>query len=513
MAGSFGGVSSEDLTILKLAKKLAAGVLDELSDWVVLFGFLLNGDDYWFKTSLAIQLTNMLISGIMLSTWAAGVWGPNSPSLGLGMKTLLLVLCGGFAPVAVGVIAKTTDNANIAYEDLKYFQALALFLETLPQTTLQAYVGISYGEFPGGRYSIDDSQLGVSDYGLLISMIIGFWSAGQAYAGIFRLVVDEQIDHSLTAYKVVSVAYRAVQTATFVLWSAFMYCKYKSGGYIAFCISYAFYIIIGAIEESGWLYSDILDNPGTGCAQLHCRNVLKMYLCGVCGSTVDPAERSRAGSLCEVNARTVFALFFFTLYMFSIQAAFFWGDGVKNNDYASRDTSLGECRLLDYAMCSAMLQSSCTDTSCDAAGYRYVSAGKATCYEVDTNAECLSSYSSSFTCAEGSGTCASMDLSDTVIQECNARAVDGQKKVDGSSGACVTDPIYHPGYCSHPDSGTITKAKCEDAGFGWVQQQAFQCEDRGWVSVAWWSFGLFYLLAIVKWTLDPEERRRLEFCV
>lgn len=504
-----GGIDSGDITLFKVLKKVSVGTIDEISDWVVLVGFAVAGDVYWFKTSLAIQSVNTFISGIMLATWATGVWGQNSPNLSLGAKAPLLVLCGGFAPAAVGAIALLREDPNITYEDLKYFQAVALFLETLPQTTLQAYVGISYGEFPDGRYSLNDTHLGFSNYLLLASLVIGFWSAGQAYADIFRLVADNHIDHGWSAYKVVSYAYRAVQAATFVLWSAFMYCKYKSGGFIAFGFSYIFYIMMGIIEESRF---DLSLKGGEATCGGMCRNCLSLS-CFLCGLTFHPDQRERLGCL-EFNVRTLFAWLFFAFYMFAIQASFYWGSptGVTN-DYGSRDTSLGQCELLDFSMCSTIIQSSCTETTCDAAGYRYRKRGEGICYEINANSDCLNDHSYAFSCAQSAITCAAMDLSDTLVQQCNARLVNGQNQVDAATGACVADPAYHHGGCVHPDSGKMDKATCEDAGFGWVQQQYFRCEDRGWTTVAWWTFGMFYLLGIMKWMLDPDDRRELICCV
>ena len=405
----------------KMLMKIVMPTYDQLSDWIVAFNFKAAGDVLWYQNALIIQLLSIGVSGIALATWGCGMWGANSPNL--GSKATPLILCGGFAPAVVAYLAWKNDNAGMLEEDLKYFLALELFVEGLPQSTLQSYVGISYGRFDFGT--------SVFDLFLFVTFIVGMLQAGQTYAEIFRLKIEHEIFREWTLYRVICILYRTAQTTSFVLWSALMYCGFKSGGYWVFGLSTFFYYLIGIVDETGgW----------TRCRGPPCVQACLGGYFGCCKKNPQGNEKCEYGE-CRMPTSSFFTIFIYTFYMLGVIAAFYWGRH-RSNDYAKLDTNLGSCGLYNYSTCVAKFRSPCNETGCEAAGYRFSA------------------------------------INDT--------------------------DLWHPGNCIHP--GELNKQQCEDAGFVWDQQVRFNCRDRDWTNnVAWWSFGSFYILALLKWWLEPED--------
>ncbi len=157
---------------LALLCSLTLPMINVATDWAVTFSFYINGDMNWFKTSLTIQLLSGSLSGTLLagvdlhaklgktsrltplsgisfmsliahSGMAGGTGMAQFRSYPLG---LVLGLLGLSHLVHVGVCLSGHMSSAHILEKMKLYKAIDLVFEALPQSLLQAWVGVVMGQ-------------------------------------------------------------------------------------------------------------------------------------------------------------------------------------------------------------------------------------------------------------------------------------------------------------------------------------------------------------------------------
>ncbi len=143
-----------------LLASVAMPTLDAASDWAVTISFYFSGDMGWFTIGLIIQLVGGTLCGL---TFAAFIFDGDEGRFFqrhtcFAMVVGVLVGLPGLAGVAFA--ARTLQagaNGDVQGSKsqtklLKIFKGMELLFEGLPQSLLQMYVGVAYGQLnPSGN--------------------------------------------------------------------------------------------------------------------------------------------------------------------------------------------------------------------------------------------------------------------------------------------------------------------------------------------------------------------------
>lgn len=246
-----GAGTLRQIDLLKLLSSLLVPVADVSSDWGVTLTFWEEGETFWFHFSLAIQGFSGLASGLLLA-WMLSLgdgesrkrFGNQMPSMQGGEQSTCKALCvalpiglAGLAPAAMAYLTLVRrDRAGLAY--VTVFKVLELFLEALPQSVLQTYIGVSYGQLD------PDSDT----YNRLFVFSIFTSVVGSALTfNSFELLDGRQHVNMLSLFRIANILLRAAQTAALIFWAAMITCAFKGTFFILTVLSVVVYM--GAAME------------------------------------------------------------------------------------------------------------------------------------------------------------------------------------------------------------------------------------------------------------------------
>eukprot|EP01045_Picozoa_sp_COSAG04_P004427 COSAG04_NODE_192_length_20873_cov_26.172957_3_plen_276_part_00 len=121
---------------LRLLRALVLPTSDAWLDWAVLIEWYLDGDVHWAEAALSINLVSGALSGLLLGKMLCeklemGRWKAYPLGLVVGVPGLAPV---GFAAL---LLYTTGEEDNSGLQQLKWFKALELVFEAMPQSILQ----------------------------------------------------------------------------------------------------------------------------------------------------------------------------------------------------------------------------------------------------------------------------------------------------------------------------------------------------------------------------------------
>jgi hypothetical protein len=233
-------------------------VSDAWSDVLVLAGWWATDETDWLTIGIIIHLIAGTLSGCLCAAWElsprasgamAACWFPIAMVLG--------VL--GLAPVASALVTlsdggRDTDREQIERDFffLKSIKAIELVFESLPQSAVQCYVGVSYGFLDPGADNF--SPL------LAVSVSIALLNAGTTLMGTeamgrnLVLPSDYHRISLLSAYGALTAVWRFTQVAGFILWLSLFACSSKVWAAIPATVGV---LTLGAMAwEAGFQRSD-----------------------------------------------------------------------------------------------------------------------------------------------------------------------------------------------------------------------------------------------------------------
>ena len=228
---------------------LVLPTVDVATDWAVTVSFYLDGEMDLFKTGLIIQLMCGFIGGLLLS----GMDLTEKLGMSAGRAYPLGILLGliGLAQLAhAGIGLSGNMSSAHTLERLKLYKAIELVFEALPQSLLQAWVGVTRGCL--GPSSESFSVL------LTASLCISVVTAGVT---CFTLESIGRNGHTMTAdvlrvvsrYGVAVIVLRAAQHATLVLSIALLGCAIHAWAGVAVVLAVALVFTSGyeAVDREG----------------------------------------------------------------------------------------------------------------------------------------------------------------------------------------------------------------------------------------------------------------------
>lgn len=254
---------------------------DAWSDVAVIVSWYIADQMNWFVIGVIIHLIAGTLSGCLLAAWElsprsngimATCWFP------LGMVLGVL----GLSPVASALVALSDGGKDAGRERierdfffLKSIKAVELLFESLPQSAVQAYVGVSYGFLDPGAGNFSPI--------LAVSVAIALVSAGTTLMGTEamgrNLVLSDDYHRIslLTVYGALTATWRFTQVSAFILWLSLFACYAK--GWAAIPATVGVLTLGAMVWEAGFERSDP-DTQGVGkpkCLQLlHLFNIAGM---------------------------------------------------------------------------------------------------------------------------------------------------------------------------------------------------------------------------------------------
>lgn len=273
------GLLKREIVAIFFSAVLPVG--DAWSDLAVLVGWYVADQTSWLLIGIIIHLISGTLSGCLCAAWElspradgamATLWFPISMVLG--------VL--GVVPVAstLVVLADSGDNADREQIErdffyLKAIKAVELLFESLPQSAVQTYVGVSYGYLDPGADNFSPV--------LALSVSIALINAGTTVMGTeamgrnLELPDDYHRISLLSVYGAITAAWRFTQVSAFILWFSLFACSAKF--YAAIPATVGVLTLGAMVWEAGFERSD-RNNEGFGLAtrlaNLHLLNLAVM---------------------------------------------------------------------------------------------------------------------------------------------------------------------------------------------------------------------------------------------
>jgi hypothetical protein len=220
---------------------------DAISDLLVMREFWVQGDTGLFMGSLGIHILNATVFGalafgamILPLERTMPLWQSCTIGFVLGLLSLVpvvqAVLVMKDASRGRQVHGKGDDMGSLdVVEHMAFFE---IILETLPQASLQAFVGVAYGRF--NPASGDFSSM------LLVSLVMSFVQAGTAAFG-FEMSPEQRgmhfakqdTVHLFSMYGIFAVLHQGCKTGAVVLINALLICAFGAWsipGVIVTCV-------------------------------------------------------------------------------------------------------------------------------------------------------------------------------------------------------------------------------------------------------------------------------------
>eukprot|EP01043_Picozoa_sp_COSAG02_P008697 COSAG02_NODE_283_length_25709_cov_24.523311_16_plen_1395_part_00 len=228
---------------MQLLMTIVAPTVDAGSDWLVIYSWHLSGDHDWMRAGLTIQLTGGVICGIAFGWTLSERVNCHRVCVHPCSALLLAIILGplGLVPVGMAVVLLVSRDKDLLIV-LKVFTVLELMLETIPQSMMQVYVGVAYGQ-------LDPHSQNFS-YVLAGSVVWAFIVAGNTLFGV-ELLERSRTGHSsfevklLSKYGLATVLLRASQTAALIFSVALLACAAKARAIGAVVVSIVVYIGLG----------------------------------------------------------------------------------------------------------------------------------------------------------------------------------------------------------------------------------------------------------------------------
>ena len=231
---------------------------DAWSDIAVIVGWYMADQMNWFVIGVIIHLIAGTLSGCLLAAWElsprsngimATCWFPFGMVLG--------VL--GLSPVVSALVALSDGGKDAGRERierdfffLKSIKAVELLFESLPQSAVQSYVGVSYGYLDPGADNFSPV--------LAVSVSIALVSAGTTLMGTeamgrnLVLSGDYRRISLMTVYGVLTATWRFTQVGAFILWLSLFACYAK--GWAAIPATVGVLTLGAMVWEAGFERSD-----------------------------------------------------------------------------------------------------------------------------------------------------------------------------------------------------------------------------------------------------------------
>lgn len=251
--------------VLTLLASVMLPVLDASSDWGVTASFYANGDLNWFKAGLTIQVVAGTFAGLFLlgfvgkelgdSDTGGGcvsrccsrleescgfcIWGCCCclPTSVVMMALVFAMGLAGLAPVVVALVSlkhghRMSQDGVIWKQDtvkqdssvLKLAKGMELVLEAVPQSLLQTYIGVSYGQINPGTEFFNPV--------LAASIALSLFGAGLTLFGLEMEFRNQEGDVTIrlgSRYGYSTLLLRASQLGAAIFWVANLACALKEG--------------------------------------------------------------------------------------------------------------------------------------------------------------------------------------------------------------------------------------------------------------------------------------------
>ena len=322
------------VALAMLLKGRALGLLDFWTDVSVTLAWRASGDEGWFNAGWLILLIGGGQSGYLLWIFVAGrLAGDSKPrrwaKLAAALPLCLALGLVGLAPVVAAVLLlrdsargdETVGKDGLTatkrgMKTLKWLAFIELIFETIPQSILQTYVGVSYGQF-----TFADPNF---SWLLVVSVFLGVVTGGLGAVGAQALLGGEAVSLS-TAHGVCLLLGRAGQLGSTVFAFSLLGCAYKNNGVIlgTFLGTMFFLGTLWLFEPN--IRNQQLERPALGAA----RN-LGMFLYLACLWMFEPDRNPERGPLKPLLLNLLQPL--------AVCGMLYWfyaGDHVDNN-YADR---------------------------------------------------------------------------------------------------------------------------------------------------------------------------------
>eukprot|EP01043_Picozoa_sp_COSAG02_P045497 COSAG02_NODE_4162_length_5685_cov_3.282492_1_plen_1276_part_00 len=292
----------ELMKVVALLASVVLPLLDASSDWGVTATFYANDDINWFKAGLTIQLIAGSFAGLFLCCFLGKETGSTGCCVSCGLFRCLervtdeiremcgvcaymccgllpiilvtLALCvvmgmAGLAPVAVAIITlrhgyQMSESSSWSQEKtkqdsqlLKLAKGMELVLEAVPQSLLQTYIGVSYGQInPSSEYfnPVLASSIGLSLFGAALTLF-----------GLEMEFRNDKGDVTIklgTRYGLVTLLLRASQLGAAIFWVALLGCGIKEGALTLVVLTV--WLFVWILIESMMLREGDRDKPA-GC--------------------------------------------------------------------------------------------------------------------------------------------------------------------------------------------------------------------------------------------------------
>ena len=303
--------------VLALLASVAMPLLDSSSDWGVTASFYANGDFNWFRAGLVIQLIAGTFAGLFLlgyiadqdpdvnssgclgrcvdwcctrlqdfcgeCIWACCVCLPTSL---LAIALIIAMGVVGLAPVVVAIVSlqhgyRMSQQNEVWSQDtvkgdrrwLKGAKGMELVLEAVPQSLLQTYIGVSYGQINPNDEFFNPV--------LATSIALSFVGAALTLFGLEMEMRNKLGDVTIrlgSRYGVATLLLRASQLGCAIFWVANLACALKEGALTLVVLTV--WLFVWILIESTFLRAGTLDDkPVNMCTTVCCFCWAPTYFC------------------------------------------------------------------------------------------------------------------------------------------------------------------------------------------------------------------------------------------